>query len=214
MAMSATTLRILKDAQADLMGALPEQVQVAYFKTLREFCNFTNVWQEDIDIPLIVNDASYTFAPADGGQIIRVLLLYNSTDQDQRPVPANYQMRVPGQLVLRIPPSQADTWVIRVSKNVVDPTDEDGNPEIPASAEWIIEQYQEGLTSGILSKMMAANGKPYSNPQLAALHGRYFLNAKMLARSESVKGRIVGQTNWAFPGDVSRGSQRSGGSIG
>ncbi len=68
--------------------------------------------------------------------------------------------------------------------------------------------------SGILSKMLLANGKPYTNPQLAAIHSRMFLNGKMLARSESVKGRIMGQTNWAYPGNVSRGSQRSGGSIG
>ncbi len=134
MAMSATTTRILKDAQGEVMGALPEQVQVAYFRALRDFFNFTNIWQEDIDIQLIVNDSTYTFSPLDGGQIIRMLLLYNTTDQEQRPVPFNYQMRTPGQLFLRFPPSQADLWAARVSKNIIDPTDGDGNPTIPDSA--------------------------------------------------------------------------------
>lgn len=213
MAMSATTLRILQDAQTNTFGAVPSQVQATYFRVVREFFDFTNIWQEDIDIQLIVNDAVYAFAPLDGGQIIRLLLLYNSSDQEKRPVPANYQMRVPGQLVLRIPPSQADIWVARVSKNIIDPVNVDGNPDLPASIDWIIERYQDCLMSGILSKMLVDNAKPYANPQLAALHGRYFLNGKMLARSETVKANIHGQTNWAFPGNSARGSQRSGGTV-
>jgi len=206
MTASSEILRLVADARTNLPGSLTTAIQAELFAAAREFFDFTNVWTEEITVPIVANDRSYTITPAVSGDgtIIRLLSLFESTDIDKRPV-APCSMEIPGYLILGITPSTAATWVALVSKTVVDPVDSDGYPVFTA---WIMKKYGDVLLAGTLSKMFAHGGKPYTDNRKADFYMRVFRSGKSKARVEAAKANVYGQTNWMFP-SFATGSQRN-----
>lgn len=203
MAASAEILRLVADARTHLPGSITSAIQAELFAAAREFFEFTNVWTEEITVPIVANDRSYTIVAAADGVIIRLLSLFESTDIEKRPV-APCAMRVPGELILGITPSTAATWVALVSKTVVDPVDGDGYPTFST---WIMKKYGDVLLAGTLGRMFIQSGKPYSDNKKAEYYLKSFRSGKATARVEAVKANVYGQTNWAFP-SFAGGSQR------
>lgn len=197
MALSDENARLLADARADLPGAIPSGIQAAYFAALRDFLDFTNVWQEDIDVPLVAGTTSYVLAAPSVGRINRLLVLWDSQDTTgQRPWVDRVQMRTPGALVIATTPSAPAVWVATVAKTIKDPLDVDNNPLID---DWIIQKYWDTLLAGINCRMMMSPNKTYTNMPLGMTQGRKFLSGKTVARNEAIKANVRGQTNWAYP---------------
>lgn len=197
MALSAEETRLLADARGDLPGSIPDGVAAAYFAMLRDFLDFTNVWQEDINISILANTVSYVLTPPAIGRINRLLLLADSAELVPRSRwISNAQMIIPGTIIIATRPSTTATWVATVAKTILDPINSDGNPVID---QWILQKYWDTLFAGILSRMMASPNKTYTNPTMSVFYGKKFLSGKTIARNEAIKGNVRGQTNWAYP---------------
>lgn len=206
MALTAEVARLLADARQDLPGAIPDGLKAAYFAMLRDFLDFTNVWQEDIPVTLVVGTTSYSLTPPVMGRINRLIILWDSQATHPRSTWIdNAALILPTGLLINTRPSAVATWVATVAKTVKDPSDADGVPIIDA---WIIEKYWDTLLSGIYCRMMASPNKTYSSPQLAIFHGKKFLSGKTVARNEAIKANVRGQTNWQYPQIMGRWSQR------
>lgn len=203
MAVSSETTRLVADARTHLPGAITNAIQAELFAVAREFFDFTNVWTEEIDVPIVANTRSYTITPADDGTIIRLMTLFDSTDIDKKPV-APCSMSVPGVIVLGVTPASAATWVALVSKTVIDPVDGDGYPTLPA---WVMTKYGDVLFAGVVGRMCSQNGKPYSDNKKAQYYLQLFRSGKAKARVETIKANVYGQTSWTFP-QFASGSQR------
>jgi len=203
MTASSEILRLVADARVNLPGSITSAIQAELFAAAREFFDATNVWTEEITVPVVANDRSYTLTPLADGTIIRLLTLFESTDIDKKPV-APCSMNIPGYLVLGVTPSTAATWVALVSKTVKDPVDSDGYPVLPS---WVMLKYGDILLAGTLGKMFAHGGKPYTDNRKADFYMRVFRSGKSKARVEAIKANVYGQTNWTFP-SYAVGSQR------
>lgn len=187
--------RLLADGRSGLPGALDAELRAQLFGALRDFCDRTNVWIEEISVSIVPNTLAYVLTPMANGRIIRLINLYNSTDLDKRPV-AQATMSVPGALVLQQAPSAAATWVAVVSKVVVDPPDVDGNPVIAA---WIFQKYYDALFDGMLSRMMAQPAKPYTDQKMAAYRAQKFTQAISMTRVEVLHANLYNAQRWAYP---------------
>ena len=100
--------------------------------------------------------------------------------------------------VLRIfhNPGPNQLWVATLALNIVDPLDADGLPIVPQS---IMEKYKDAIGDGAISRLMAQGGKPYSNEQGAAFHGRKFNQGVGLARQEVRDMFTYGGQRWTYP---------------
>jgi hypothetical protein len=199
------TVRLLADARSQLPGALLTEIQAGYYAVMREFLDFTNVWQEDIDVPIVVGTRSYTLDIPAMGQANRLLALFDSQADSYvgGPWASPARMDTPGQLFIYTTPATAATWVARVSKTC-NAVDSDNNPAVDT---WIIAKYWQALMWGVLRNLMGQAGKPYTNTQLAMFHGKSFVAEKAKARLDALQGNVRGQVTWGFP-HASRGSQR------
>jgi len=198
---TAELTRMLLDARGKLPGAVPETINAEFYAVAREFCDFTNAWYEEIDIPIVPGTLTYTFSPAADGRIKRLLNLYESTDLNKRPIAA-VRMDLPGTIVLAQDPGVTATWVAKVSKVPI--TESGGSASMP---DWLFQQYWDTFLAGILSRMHMMGGKPFSNPQMGVVQRRIFLKGMVDARVEALVGNVRGQPTWNFPA-FGRGSQR------
>lgn len=200
------TTRLLNDARSQLPGALYDAIQAEYFSAMREFLDFTNVWKEDIDIPIVANTRSYTLTIPTVGQVNRLLALFDSQADSYigGPWVSPAKMDTPGQIFIYQTPSAAATWVARVAK-VCNTVDSSNNPAVDT---WIIGKYWNALLWGTLSRMMGQASKPWTNPTMALFYGKSFLAEKTKARVDALQGNVRGQTAWNFPTVGIGGSQR------
>lgn len=109
--------------------------------------------------------------------------------------------------ILRITdaPATGELWRATFSLVVADPVDEDGLPYMPM---WAIEKYHEVIQDGLLSRVMMHPAKPYSNQQLAAFHGRKYLQGVGTAKREVLTGSTFGAQRWQYPQQFRTRSQR------
>ena len=73
MAASAEILRLVADTRTHLPGSITSAIKAEMFAAVREFFDFTNVWTEEITVPIVANDRSYTITAVANGTIIREL---------------------------------------------------------------------------------------------------------------------------------------------
>lgn len=197
--------RLMADCRAELPGVIPSALRAAYFSMLKDFCDKTNVWQEDIDVPLVAGTSSYTITCTGNGQIIRLLNLFDSQDATESWFD-RCSMRVPGALILaNTPTTTGQTLVARVAKTVYDPTDANDLPYIDA---WIVQRYWDTLKAGTIARLMMQPMKTYTNIQLAGIQMKIYGNGRNVARDEVVKANVFGQTAWAFPQTMGTSRQR------
>lgn len=182
--------RILNQARVKLPGAIDASLKSELFMVVDEFLKDTQMWTENLDVPVNMIDTEYDMVPTLG--IIDALISVKTSNE--KPVTA--AMAVPGVLNLPSAPSSADTYVATVSLTVYDPLSADGLPQFP---DWILAQYYPTLLNGLLSRMMAQLAKPYSNAQGAVFHGGQFSAGKAQACINSIRqNKSAGQT-WRFP---------------
>lgn len=184
--MADAALEILQNMAAiRLPGALSDGVNLELAATLREFCDRTNAWTEDVTVHAVAGRTEYILSAE--ATIQRLICVVNSTD-----LPVGADLTMPDTLVLRNEPSQVDTLTATVSlapvpmRPLVVPT-------------WFFTTYKLGLLDGVLGRMMAQPAKPWSNPTLSVFHQRKF-NVVIANASAAVRhGHGYGRQAWRFP---------------
>ena len=182
--------RILTAARGKLPGALDTQIKSEMFFVIDEFMKDTDIWWEDIDMPVNTTDKFYDVVPSMG--LANSLL--EVRDSGDKPISA--AMEIPGTIELQTTPAQADTFVAKVGLTVVDPLSNENLPQFP---DWILAQYYPVFLNGVLSRMMATLGKPYYSPQGAVFHGKNFVAGKSQAMVNSGRKNKSGGQTWRFP---------------
>lgn len=192
--------RLMDNARFKLPGALDTAIQLELFSVLDEFFQESNIWYEDITFNVTTttdayfeNPAAYTYQifPLEGGLINRLIGVI-----DAGGFPQSATMPIPGEVILRYSPNMAQTYTARVTKTVTDPVTRDGYPVFP---DWILNKYGNDILGGVLGRMMGQIAKPYSSPQIAAVHLRQFKQAIGKARAEAMHGNVYRGQNWTFP---------------
>lgn len=209
MAVGIDVQRLINNARVHLPGATDDAIQYALFSTMDLFFKGSNVWQEDIDVPVPGTDPAgtvYVLTPSAPALIDKLMWVFQkSTSKSfQRGPSVSASMSTPGELVLTTQPSSAVTYTATVALTVQDPTTRDGYVQFPA---WVLAKYREPILDGLLGQMMSQPSKPFSNTTLSVFHMRKFNNKIASARVEMMRNNKFRQQAWAFPG-FSRGSQR------
>ena len=191
--------RLMDHARIRLPGALDAAIQMELFVVLKEFFSGSNCWYEDIAFTANPTDSdvwadpdayTYDLIPCDG----TITRLIHVVDGSGRTIKAS--MPHPGTLLLAYAPSEPETYTARVALTVVDPVTREGYPQFP---DWLLHRYFEDILDGLLGRMMSQLAKPYSAPQVAAVHLRKFKQAIQKAKVEASRQNVYGAQNWRFP---------------
>ena len=65
--------------------------------------------------------------------------------------------------------------------------------------EWMYDRYANDWIEGVQFALFSMIAKPWTNPALAAYHGKQFVRAMSAAKVEGEKGLIFNAQNWRFP---------------
>lgn len=194
MAVSLDLTRLLNNARVHLPGAIDVNLQLEFFNVLNDFFQNSNIWQQDIEFPVLGTDAdptTYEVEQYGAASIVRLLWTVNSAG---RPVGAS--MQTPGEILLNTAATVNDTLTATVSLTVDDPLTSDGYPEFPA---WTLTKYGTGILEGLIGRMMAQPAKPYTNEKLAIFHTRKFTGAISQAKYEALHRNVNNGQAWRFP---------------
>lgn len=189
--------RMMKNLRIQLPGAVDDAIKLEVFNTLNDFFQGSNIWREDIIVPVTPGVTSYELTPTGPAQIVQIM---GVVDANQFPVTAQLDL-ISGNLLIATAPSETVNYTAQVALTVDDPIDREGYPVFPL---WVLNIYMNGIMSGVLSRMMVQPAKPYSNPQLAAYHGRVFSSTISEARAEANRGFTYGTQKWRFPQQFNR----------
>lgn len=197
---AAPWLHLYNDIKLQIPGVLDAVQAQTTFSLFKDFCDKTNLWTETVAIPVLPNITTYVFTVAEKGTPNRLIMLY---DPAAGPVPhwvqSNVAMMIPGTLVMYYSPSTATAWNAVVAKTPTDPVRSDMYPDMLESSYWIVDKYREALTYGILGRLQAMPGKPYSNPKAAATNNQYYISERGKARTDAIKANVFGGQRWQFP---------------
>jgi hypothetical protein len=174
--------------------------QVAY-ALFKDFCDKTNIWTEDVPVPVLPNVISYPFTLLEKGTPNRLMMMYDpaQANPDKHWVQGNVQMTVPGILTISYSPSMAATWRAIIAKTPLQATVSDKYPDLMPTSYWIVDKYREALTFGILGRLQKMPGKPYSNSKEAKDNTQYYISERSKARADMIKANTFGGQRWAFP---------------
>lgn len=189
--------RLMNNLRISLPGAIDDALKIEVFNVLNDFFQGSNIWREDIEVPVTSGVTSYELTPAGPASIVRLMRVI---DENELPVNAVFNI-VTGDMDLAFSPSKDATYVAQVTLTVNDPLDREDFPLFPM---WVLNLYQNDIISGVLGRMMAQPAKPYSNTQLAAFHSRNFQSAISAARAEANRGFTYGAQRWRFPQGFNR----------
>jgi hypothetical protein len=189
--------RLMDNARVELPGALDGAIYLQIFNVLNMFFQKSNIWTEDITMnvtPANIRDSTIAIVPT-AGKINRLMYVF-----DANKVQRAMGMATPGLLSFYDVPNGNEVWTARVALSVNDPVPTTGaQPFVPECPDWILTKYDDGILSGVLSRMMMQVAKSYSNPRMAAVHWRAFNDAVSLAKSEARHQNIYAAQTWRFP---------------
>lgn len=183
--------RLMDLLRVRIPGAIDGNLKVELFDAVDDFLAQTNVWRDEIEIPVTSGVTDYELTPTGLGAIIRLM---HVEDANEFIVPAT--MPEIGTLRLVNEPSEAATYTATVALTSSDPVNSDGFPVIP---DWIWDKYSTDIVDGVMARMFAQIAKPYSNERMAVFHYRRFEDAKSRARAEMGRQHTYGAQNWRFP---------------
>lgn len=209
MAADAEVTRLMNSAMARLPGATTGNIQQELFNVMDEFFKASNVWKEDIDVPVPGGDpagTAYVMAPAEPAIIDKLMWVYTkeTSGNTLRGSPWSAAMEIPGELTLGTQPNSTTTLVATVALTVQDPVNRDGYVVFPM---WVLQKYYGVILDGVLGKMMSQRNKPWTDTQMTVYHSRKFEGGKAAARVDATHNNTYRQQAWRFPGFVG-GSQR------
>lgn len=194
---TADVNRLMDNLRISLPGAVDAALRLEVFNALNDFFQGSNIWREDIEVPITAGVTNYEITPTGPAVIVRLI---GVIDSNKLPVKAVLDL-ITGELALASAPSQTDTYTAQVVLTVNDPLDREGYPVFPM---WVLNLYQNDIISGVLGRMMMQPAKPYSNLPLAAAYTRSFQSAISAARAEANRRFTYRAQAWQFPQGFSR----------
>lgn len=197
----ANISRLMTNLRVRLPGAIDDAIKLEVFLALNQFFQNSNIWREDIDVPVTAGVTTYPLVPSGPAAIVRLMAV---VDNNALPVSGTISLET-GDLELALEPSQDATYVAQVALTVNDPLDTDDYPVFP---DWVLNLYMNDIIDGVLGRMMSQPAKPYSNAQLAAYHTRSFGTAIGAARLEANRRYAYGAQRWRFPQTFNRNKAR------
>lgn len=168
-------------------------IKFELFATLKEFCERSSCWQENIEFTTAPGVKDYYLLPLSRGLVHRLMWV---TPADQPDLVVSARLRETGIVSLLDPPTSPVQMVATVALTVDDPTDQHGFPEFDAS---LIKRHHNGIVDGLLSRLMSQLSKPYSSEKGAIYHGRRFTGAINLAKRDARVGNKFAGASWRFP---------------
>jgi hypothetical protein len=206
---NADITRLTNNAMTRLPGATLAVIQQELFMVMNDFFQTSNLWNEDIEVPVPGGDPAgtvYLLASQQPANIDKLLWVYTKpTDTSMsRGSPVAAAMSVPGELTLQLQPSSPVTYIVTVALTVDDPTGRDGYVQFPA---WVLGKYNDEILDGLMQRMMSQPNKPYTNLQMSVYHGRKYSSGVAQARVDWTRNNTYRQQAWRFPGMVG-GSQK------
>lgn len=191
---TAVLTRIINNARVQLPGAINDGIRYELYNVLDELLSQSNIWWEDIPFDCVQGVTDYNIVPATG-RIVQLLgLRYADSPLGTDEIPAS--MPEPGWLMWARAPSEPKECICRVSLTVIDPVTRAGYPQCPT---WILQRYHGTISSGLIYKMAAQQNKPWSNDEIATLHGQKFRNEIGSARVDQLHQHTQGAQRWTFP---------------
>lgn len=200
---TAQIQRMFNNARVKLPGAIDDMLKIEFYNVLFEFFTDSNIWQDQLAVPVDNTTATYTLTPSDTSQITRLMSVNSSVTNGSLPVFAT--MQVPGTMILKNTPTVADTLVVIVAKTIIDPVSSGsggsdpiafGFPNYPT---WTVDKYFLGVLDGLIGRMMAQTAKPWTNEKLAVYHLRKFTGVIATARNEANRMNVYGAQRWTYP---------------
>lgn len=185
--------RLMANARIALTGVVDEAIKLNIFKVLDEFCRETNIWQETIEFDTIDGtDIVYDLVPT-LGTILRLIWVR----QGDAKAPAFGTMEIPGELLLPNIFTPATHIFATVSLAPTDPTQI--GTDLPVVADWLWLRYFPAFEDGLIAKMAAQPGKPYTSAGLVNFHGQRWRQALGVARADAIKANVADGQLWRFP---------------
>lgn len=193
--------RLMNNLRISLPGAVDDAIKIEIYNALNQFFQDSNIWREDIPLPVTAGEKEYELLPTGPVNIVRVMSIW---DGNLLPVAGALDLTTQN-LVLATAPGTDGIYTVQVALTVNDPTDREGYPVFP---DWILNLYMNDMIGGVLGRMMAQPAKPYSNASLAAYHTRAFAAAIATARIEANRRYVYGAQRWRFPQTFNRYKRR------
>jgi hypothetical protein len=195
--------RLYSDVKVSLPGVSDAVYAQELFRTFKDFCDQTNIWQETVPITGMPNTTSYPFTVAGKGAPNRLLLMYDpalsNNPLDRRWVQHGVSMQVPGTIIVGYAPSQQTAWEAIIAKTPTDPVTASKQPDIEIEDQWIVDDCREALYYGVMARLQRQPTKPYTNPQLAADNMRQYISQRSKTRTDVIKKNTYGGQSWTFP---------------
>lgn len=199
---STDITRLMNNLRIALPGAIDDAIKLEVYNALNDFFQGSNIWREDISVPVTAGVKEYTITSTGASNIVRLI---GVLDNNSLHVNAWFDLETE-KLVLELAPSTSATYTAHVALTVNDPVDAEGYPaDFPS---WVLNLYMNDIVSGVLGRMMAQPAKPYSNAQLAAYHARNFQSAIAAARAEANRNFAYAAQRWRFPQTFNRNKAR------
>lgn len=188
----ALTDRLFDNLRVALPGAVDNAIKLELYNTLDDFCRDAFVWRETIEVPLQEGLDTYPVTP-EGTEIVRV---YNIDHPTFDVGGASYEF---GQILFANAPTVADVASPAFLTAALTPALTQGaDPEnmLPMDM-WSL--WHRPLLAGTKARMMGQPAKPYSNPQMAVVWHREYVQQKAIAKRHADTGGQPGAQLWRFP---------------
>jgi hypothetical protein len=189
----ANSDRLMNNLRVQLPGALDAAIQLELFNTVDEMCRTAIVWQDTLDVTLLLGQATYDIAP-DDTEIVTLYSVEHAT-LDTSDVLFDDASHT---LSLSAVPTSADVTTPLFLDVALTPSTEvaDPNDYLPARL-WTV--HHQALLDGVLSRMLMQPAKPYSNVTLGTYHAKRFRKFLALARADVEENNTFDGQNWCFP---------------
>lgn len=196
--------QLLAQAQIKLMGASESGIKAELYDVLKEFFEDSSCWTEDITFLPVSTTQDYLLAPAQDGQIIRLIGVW-----DDKGSPVDAFMPVFGTVHLLYPLQNdaAANYTARVVKTITVPVTRDAMPVAP---DWTLRVYSIHILDGLLGKMMGQQQKSYTNNSLSVYHLKRFRTGIQIAKVAAERANLRGAQSWSFPRGWGSRNQRGG----
>jgi hypothetical protein len=208
--MSGTTTTILDQLRTAAIVRLPGcEADLLDFEirwAVHDFLTRTTLLRESFTVPMVVSQSSYVLTPATTDGLVSMLLNVKNGFQGLElhslaGLPATSGdptvacMGDSRTMTVYPTPTTGTSVVLTVLAAVTTSP----NPSSALSVPYVVQPYFESLLSGVLARMHAMPGKPWSNPALAIYHMDKFNEGRLRAKNAVAAGRSKGATRWRFP---------------
>lgn len=183
----------LYDLLPDLFIELPncpEQLIKQHLRLIaREFCRETEAYRIELDpIDIVSGTVEYNLNTGTNGSISRIIWvkkgdnITDANDQTNPLSPGDYYLKDEWTLVLYSEPSSSITDGLIVKVAIRPDFDEDAS--LPP---WFLERYADRLISGVKSKLLRMNNKPWTDRGLAGLYSNEYNSGIIDAKQENFR---------------------------